>query len=130
MKALNENYGPTEFQNPDEFLGWIRQTGSVLEYRQDFAKRAVRVKNWPEHCLLGVFLNGLKDDLKANVRVHKPRSVYKAMSLALEFEQKLGFTKGPKSASTWPNFRRPNMSFSQSSTSFTQPIRGNHLGSQ
>ncbi|GKA18263.1 hypothetical protein Tco_0698100, partial [Tanacetum coccineum] len=41
-----------------------------------------------------VFLNGLKEDLKADVRIHKPRTVYKAVSLALEFEAKLGATHG------------------------------------
>ncbi|KAI4323138.1 hypothetical protein L6164_022768 [Bauhinia variegata] len=52
VKLLQEHYGPAEFQNPDEHLCSIRQTGSVQEYRQEFAKRVTRVKNWPEHCLL------------------------------------------------------------------------------
>ncbi|PWA57825.1 histone deacetylase 14 [Artemisia annua] len=53
--------------------------------------------NWLEHCLLGLFLNGLKDDLKADVRIHKPRTVYKAMSIAIEFESKVVHTKFGKS---------------------------------
>ncbi|PWA41621.1 retrotransposon gag domain, Retroviral aspartyl protease [Artemisia annua] len=75
----------------------IKQTGTIQEYRQEFAKRSSRVTNWPEHCLLGVFLNGLKDDLKADVRIHKPRTVYKAMSIAIEFESKVVYTKFGKS---------------------------------
>lgn len=71
---------------------------SVEEYRQEFTKRSSRVKNWPEHCLLMVFLRLSKVELKADVCIHKPRSVYKAMmSLALEYEAKLGqpkFIKG------------------------------------
>lgn len=97
-KALQENYGPAEFQNLDEQLCNIRQSGSIHEYRQEFAERAARAHNWPEHCLLGVFLSGLKDELKADVRIHKPRTVFKAMSLALEFEAKTcptGGSKGP-----------------------------------
>ncbi|XP_012855103.1 PREDICTED: uncharacterized protein LOC105974534 [Erythranthe guttata] len=89
VKALQKNYGPAEFQNPDEHLCSIHQTGTIQEYRQEFAKRSARVSNWPDHCLLGVFLNGLREDLKADVRIHKPRTVYKAMSLALEFESKI-----------------------------------------
>ncbi|KAF7834711.1 retrotransposon gag domain, Retroviral aspartyl protease [Senna tora] len=104
VKALNENYGPAEFQNPDEFLCDVQQLGSVQEYRQEFAKRAARVKNWPEHCLLGLFLRRLKPELKADVRVHKPRSVYKAMSLALEFEQ------NNKSHETPPQSSQPSSS--------------------
>ncbi|GKB31470.1 retrotransposon gag domain, retroviral aspartyl protease, partial [Tanacetum coccineum] len=84
--ALQRNFGPTEFQNPDEHLCSIKQTGTVQEYRQEFAKRTSRVSNWPEHCLLGVFLNGLKEELKVDVRIQKPRTVYKAVSVALEFE--------------------------------------------
>ncbi|KAF7836894.1 retrotransposon-related protein [Senna tora] len=55
----------------------------------------------PEHCLLGLIIHGLKEDLKADVKIHKPRIVYKAMSLALEFEQKTPY-KGARSA-PWPN---------------------------
>ncbi|MFS7984905.1 putative retrotransposon gag domain, aspartic peptidase domain superfamily [Helianthus anomalus] len=88
VRALQKNFGPAEFQNPDEHLCSIRQTGTVQEYRQEFAKRSSRVTNWPEHCLLGVFLNGLKEELRADVRIHKPRTVYKAMSIAHEFESK------------------------------------------
>nr|GEV49782.1 retrotransposon Gag domain, retroviral aspartyl protease [Tanacetum cinerariifolium] len=51
-----------------------KQTGTVQEYRQEFAKRSSRVSNWLEHCLLGVFLNGLKEELKADVRIQKPRT--------------------------------------------------------
>jgi len=108
VKALQENYGPAEFQNPDEHLCNIKQTSSIQEYRQEFAKRASRVTNWPEHCLLGVFLSGLKEELKAEVRIHKPRSVYKAMSLALEFEGKSLMKRDPPHArrtpTTVPNF--------------------------
>ncbi|KAD6454658.1 hypothetical protein E3N88_09364 [Mikania micrantha] len=99
VQILTKNFGPAEFQNPDEHLCSIKQTGSVQEYRQEFTKRSSRVTGWPDHCLLGVFLNGLKDDLKSDVRIHKPRTVYKAMSLALEFESKLSFTRPTRNTS-------------------------------
>lgn len=109
VQVFTRNFGPAEFQNPDEFLCSIKQTGTVQEYRQEFAKRSSRVSNWPNHCLLGVFLNGLKDELKSDVRIHKPRTVYGAMSLALEFESKLTLHRSGKNAS-WT----PNSKFSQS----------------
>nr|GEV55516.1 retrotransposon Gag domain, retroviral aspartyl protease [Tanacetum cinerariifolium] len=67
VQAFTRSFGLAEFHNPDEFLYSIKQTGSVHEYRQEFAKRSSRVSNWPDHCLLGVFLNGLKDELKSDV---------------------------------------------------------------
>lgn len=82
-KALQENYSPTE---PDKHLCNIRQNYSIHEYCQEFAKTAARVHNWPENCLLGMFLSGLKEELKAGVRIHKTRTIYKAMSLPLEFK--------------------------------------------
>ncbi|GJU08535.1 retrotransposon gag domain, retroviral aspartyl protease [Tanacetum coccineum] len=103
VQAFTKNFGLAEFQNPDEFLCSIKQTGSVQEYRQEFAKRSSRVSNWPNHCLLGVFLNGLKDELKLDVRIHKPRTIYSTMSLALEFESKLTNHQPGKNASCTPN---------------------------
>ncbi|KAL4580097.1 hypothetical protein LXL04_016275 [Taraxacum kok-saghyz] len=81
-RAPPKTFGPTEFQNLDEYL----QTGTVQEYRQEFSKHSSRVSNWPKHCLLEVFLNGLKKELKCDVRIHKPTMVQKAVSIALEFE--------------------------------------------
>ncbi|GJY71259.1 retrotransposon gag domain, retroviral aspartyl protease [Tanacetum coccineum] len=115
VQAFTKNFGPAEFQNPDEFLCSIKQTGSVQEYRQEFAKRSSRVSNWPDHCLLGVFLNGLKDELKSDVRIHKPRTVYSAMSLALEFESKLTNHQPGKNASCTSN-SKPSESDSKPTT--------------
>ncbi|KAL7116648.1 hypothetical protein ACP275_03G017300 [Erythranthe tilingii] len=113
VRALQENYGPAEFQNPNEYLCSIQQVGSVTEYRQEFAKRSSRVTNWPDHCLLGVFLNGLRDELKADVRIHKPRTVYKAMSLALEFESKLTSNVDLNRLHNDPRFPAPNKAYPQ-----------------
>ncbi|GJY20527.1 retrotransposon gag domain, retroviral aspartyl protease [Tanacetum coccineum] len=110
------NFGPTEFQNPDDFLCSIKQTRTIQEYQHEFAKRSSRVSNWPDHCLLGVFLNGLKDELKPDVLVHKPHTVYSAMSLALEFESKLTTHRPTKNAS-WTLNSKPSQSNSKPTTS-------------
>lgn len=69
IKILQENFGPTEFQNLDEYLCRVKQTGTVHEYRQEFTIRASRLSKWSEHSLLGVFLNGLKEELKEDLRI-------------------------------------------------------------
>ncbi|GJX11480.1 retrotransposon gag domain, retroviral aspartyl protease [Tanacetum coccineum] len=105
VQAFTKHFGPAEFQNPDEYLCSIKQTDYVQEYRKEFARRSSRVSNWPDRCLLGVFLNGLKEELKSYVRIHKPRTVYNAMSLAIEFESKVSQSR-PGKSSTWiPNSR-------------------------
>lgn len=45
VRVLQEHYGPVEFQNPDEFLCNIKQTGTVQEYRQEFAHHSARMVN-------------------------------------------------------------------------------------
>jgi len=96
--ALQKNIGPAEFKNPDEYLCSIRQTGMVQEYHKEFAKRSAQVSHWPNNRLLGVFLSGLKDEFKAYVRIRKPRTIYDAMSLALELESKMGHNRSGKSS--------------------------------
>lgn len=103
VQILQEQFGPAEFQNPDAHLCAIKQIGSVNDYKQEFVRRSSRVSGWPEHCLLGVFLNGLKDELQADVKIHKPRTVYKAVSLATEIEIKVQSQQPTKqnTRSTW-----------------------------
>ncbi|PWA81057.1 hypothetical protein CTI12_AA191120 [Artemisia annua] len=113
--AFQKNFGPAEFQNPDEYLCSIKQTGSVQEYRQEFARRSARVSKWPENCLLGVFLNGLKEELKSDVRIQKPRTVYNAASLALEYESKVGVSKSNKGVA-WSPSPKPLPTDTKSST--------------
>nr|GEZ58893.1 retrotransposon Gag domain, retroviral aspartyl protease [Tanacetum cinerariifolium] len=103
VQAFTRSFSSAEFQNPDDFLCSIKQTSSKHEYRQEFAKRSFWVSNWPDHCLLGEFLNGLKDELKSDVRIHKPRTVYSTMSLALEFKYKLATHRPGKNAFWTPN---------------------------
>ncbi|KAD3640421.1 hypothetical protein E3N88_29644 [Mikania micrantha] len=107
VSAIQKHYGPPEFQNPDEYLCSVKQTGSVHEYRQEFTRRSARVSQWPDHCLLGVFLNGLKEELKSDVRIHKPRTVYKAVNLSLEYESKLKNTR-PEKKPFNPTHLRPD----------------------
>lgn len=47
-----------------------------------------------------MFLNGLKEELKADVRIQKPQTIYKAVSIVLEFESKLSHTRFGR-GSTW-----------------------------
>lgn len=60
------------------------------------ARRVASIKLAEEHCFLRVFLSGLKEDLCVDVRIHKPRSLYKAMSLILEYEGKQGPNQSSK----------------------------------
>lgn len=112
ITVFQENFEPLEYVNLDDYLYSIKQEGSVQEYRLEFAKRSARVKHWPEHYLLGTFLNRLHGELRADV--HKTKSVYQAISLALEFEGKLQ-PWGPK-----PNLMQTQNQSPNALASFTR----------
>ena len=128
VQILNEQFGPAEFQNPDAFLCKIKQTGTVNEYKQEFVSRSSRVTGWPEHCLLGVFLNGLKEELQADVKIHKPRTVYKAVSLAMEIETKINSSSDDNMRTSWEKDSAPN--YSQSTHESKYPFNTNFSPSQ
>lgn len=49
---------------------------------------AAPLKCIPEEILIGLFLNGLKDEIKAEVRILSPLSLEQAMELAIRVEEK------------------------------------------
>lgn len=83
--------------------------------------------NWPNHHLLGVFLHGLKEELKSIVRAHKPRIVYRAMSLALEFENKFGPFRSKKGSNWVPtsasNIQNPLHSSMNTQNNFNSSLQ-------
>lgn len=66
----------------DEALTHIKHTGSLRDYQKEFERLASRVIDWPEKALVGAFMGGLKPDLAAEVRVHRPRRYSDAIELA------------------------------------------------
>ncbi|KAG5591819.1 hypothetical protein H5410_042333 [Solanum commersonii] len=66
-----------------DLFSWINRERTLL-YWEELGNKLARSLPFR-----GV-LNGLKEEIKSDVRIHKPRTVYRAMSLALEFENKLG----------------------------------------
>ncbi|KAL6527965.1 hypothetical protein OROHE_014915 [Orobanche hederae] len=67
----------------------LKQHGTAVEYRRDFIELAAPLTNVPEDIALGNFINGLKDDVKAEVRLLDPRNLDHAMDLAVRVEDKL-----------------------------------------
>ncbi|KAD6454596.1 hypothetical protein E3N88_09302 [Mikania micrantha] len=44
VSTIQKHYGPPKFQNPDEYLCSVKQTGTVHEYRHEFTRRSARVR--------------------------------------------------------------------------------------
>ena len=50
--------------NPYEFLAAAKQFGTIAEYIQEFEMRAAQIKGLKDELCLGLFLNGLREDVR------------------------------------------------------------------
>lgn len=64
------------------------QTSTVTEYRRKFIETAAPLERLPEDIMLGQFLNGLRDEIRAEVRLLNPVSLEQEMDLALRVEER------------------------------------------
>lgn len=70
---------------------WLshNQTGTISEYILKFIELLASLENVSEELALGQFLNGLKSEIRAEVRLFGHVSVDHAMELALMVEDKI-----------------------------------------
>lgn len=66
----------------------VKQIRSVAEFRRQFIEMAAPLKQIPENILMGHFVNGLKEDIRAKVRMLGLYMLEQAMELALKVEEK------------------------------------------
>ena len=81
VQIFQEQFGPAEFKNSYTYLCSIKQLKSVSEYKQEFVRRQAQVHGCPKHCLLGVFINGLNEELQSDVKIQKPHTIYKGIKV-------------------------------------------------
>jgi hypothetical protein len=66
----------------DEALTKIQQTGTLLDYQQEFERLTNRVEGWSQKALVGAFLGGLKSNIVSAVRMFNPKTLRDAIELA------------------------------------------------
>lgn len=64
----------------------VTQTGTLAEYNNEFETMLNRVRGLPESTLLPIYVEGLQQLVKNQVRHQYPSSVASAMVLAVEFD--------------------------------------------
>ncbi|KOM32079.1 hypothetical protein LR48_Vigan01g163500 [Vigna angularis] len=74
---------------PFEILIGLRQKGLVGEYIEQFEQYAGFLKGIQQDYLIGIFLNGLKEDIKAEVKLYEPKNLAELMMKAQMVEQKV-----------------------------------------
>ena len=70
----------------EQFLG-ITQDGTAREYVALFERLAGQLVGIPEPVLQGTFINGLKPELRASVRVMQPEGLDHAMKLSISIDE-------------------------------------------
>ncbi|CAH1421759.1 unnamed protein product [Lactuca virosa] len=99
MKSLLlRQFRPTNVGTLQEQWLVLSQVGSVLEYQRSFIELLALLTNIPDDISMGQFINGLKDEIRSEVRLLGPLSVDHAMSLAIKVEDKLRAQQGKKSS--------------------------------
>nr|XP_051225897.1 uncharacterized protein LOC127343754 [Lolium perenne] len=92
-KALQEEFGPDEFEVQMHQLLQLRQLGTVVEYRLQFEKLMYHLlaldPSLSTKFFVTQFLLGLKPELRAFVRAQSPTSITRATMLARIQEEEL-----------------------------------------
>lgn len=102
--AVNGKFGRDKYQHHLEELENLKQYGSVEEYYNKFEELMHLVlvynKGYDETFFVTRFMGGLKPEIKIAIKLHKPRTVDVALSLAqtqeelLEENNKKNYVKG------------------------------------
>ena len=106
-QALCIRFGPSDYEDFDEALAKLQQTGTVREYQTQFERLAARVRQWPQRALVGSYVGGLKEEIRAEVKLFRPTILLHAASLARLLEEKLSKQRRPIFTATPP---RPSLS--------------------
>ncbi|XP_037480907.1 uncharacterized protein LOC119358489 [Triticum dicoccoides] len=92
-RAVEEEFGPEEFESLMHDLLQLRQTGTVAEYRQQFEVHMYNMialdATLSSKFFVTQFLLGLKDELRAAVRIQAPTSITRATVFARIHEEEL-----------------------------------------
>ena len=81
-EAVVRRFQPELVQNPFKILVGIKQEGSVQEFWEQFEMYSQPLKISERRYLLGLFLNGLKDEVRAELKLHSFHTLEQLMNLA------------------------------------------------
>lgn len=118
-RAIEQQYGPTQFDNPRAQLFKLEQLTSVTQYHTAFTVLANRVVGLSDEALLDCFISGLKKEIKRDVLAREPTSLPHAVALAKLYDvgiPTLGSSSRSRAGSTVFN------SHKQPSTALSSPL--------
>ncbi|GER25948.1 arginine--tRNA ligase, partial [Striga asiatica] len=86
-----EQFGGDLSAPPIELLAALRQVGTMDEYCNEFHVRAAHISGIPSHIQLGLFLNGLKEEIRVRFRPNDATDLRTAMRVARSIARELDF---------------------------------------
>ncbi|XP_031276149.1 uncharacterized protein LOC116134605 [Pistacia vera] len=86
--ALIARFRPSFQGSAHEALVALKQNSTVTEYREDFESHTTPLKDLGEELLMGVFINGLKEEIRAELRLLRPNSLQDVIEQAHRVEEK------------------------------------------
>ncbi|XP_028775639.1 uncharacterized protein LOC114732519 [Neltuma alba] len=115
VKAIEDEYGPSLFDQPRIRLFKLMQSSSAEVYCPEFLALANRTEGVSDAALLDCFFGGLKPYLRKDVMAQKPLNLLRATELAKLFDTSVGPFDGPP---------KPNTTGSSRSSAFSKPFSG------
>lgn len=88
---------------------WLahQQTGTVADYRRRFIELLAPIEGVHEEIATGQYINGLKEDIRVEVRILDPITLDQAMELSMRIDEKLKLSPRPKSNGSLPIWKTP-----------------------
>lgn len=86
--AILNHFQPSMIQSPFELLLSLKQTGTVEEYREQFELYAGPLKSVDPSYLKGIFFNGPKDVIKAELKLHPVERLSELIDYAQRVDEK------------------------------------------
>ncbi|KAL1199501.1 hypothetical protein V5N11_008721 [Cardamine amara subsp. amara] len=103
---LMEQFGGDITASPCEQLAALRQYNSVDDFVNEFRARAAQIPNLDPQLQLGIFLNGLKEDIRVKIRPNEASDLRTAIRVARSIEKELDFSNGGKKSNRDKTFKR------------------------
>ncbi|KAF7824324.1 Transposon Ty3-I Gag-Pol polyprotein [Senna tora] len=104
-KAIEVEFGPSQFESPRALLFKLYQKTSVAEFYREFMILATRVEGISDEALLDCFVSGLKPTVHRDVIAQAPSSLHRASALACLFDERSSF--GFSASSSKGSFTAP-----------------------
>ncbi|GFY85782.1 hypothetical protein Acr_04g0005200 [Actinidia rufa] len=100
--ALLCRFGPTEYENPFEALTRLKHTTTVSAYQEEFEKLSQLIDALPDSHLIGIFIAGLKDEVRLDVKLTNPHTLSEAIGVARLVEERNSLQKKPTASLLGP----------------------------